>query len=108
MHPYHAFQVPSAVYILPATLGATIRATARELALSDEKASPEAVLYAEKAGGFSCRTCVYVHAVNATHGRCDIMVGMVSLDEGCCAAWDPDPGQLHLYREQPVNAEADE
>ena len=109
METYRAFQVPSSIYILPDTLGATITATARELAQSEHKSTPANILYAEKVGGFSCRTCTYVHAVNATHGRCDIMIGMVSLDEGCCACWVADAKQLHLYKDTfPREAEAQE
>jgi hypothetical protein len=99
-HAYYAYQVPSSVYVLPETLGATIKATARELAVRDEKAAPETLLYAEKAGGFSCRTCKYATAVNVTHGRCAIMQGSINLDEGCCAAWDASWEKLHLYRDQ--------
>jgi len=109
MDTYRAFQVPSSVYILPETLGATIKATARELAQSAQKSSPANILYAEKVGGFSCRTCSYVHAVNATHGKCDIMIGVVSLDDGCCAAWDASKEKLHLYRDTfPLDAGREE
>ncbi len=94
-----SWQVPSGVYVLPITLGATIKATARELALGSEKATPEALLYAEKADGFQCRSCEHATALNATHGRCAIMQGSISLDEGCCAAWGASKEKLHLYRD---------
>jgi hypothetical protein len=92
-------EVRPGVYVLPVTLGETVRATAQGLKTGDERAAPQALLYAEKRGGFSCRTCRYVHAQNATHGKCAIMAGTVHLDEGCCCAWDADTAQLHLYRE---------
>lgn len=80
-------------------LGAELRRKAEQLATSRTKASPGDLLYCEKRGGFQCRTCKYAVAVNATHGTCRIMDGTVHLDEGCCALWDADPVQLHLYRE---------
>lgn len=95
-----AQQVPSFIYVLPTTLGATIHATAQALLQSPDKAEPSTLLYAEKDGGFQCRTCTYAIATNATHGRCKIMQGSIHLDDGCCAAWEPDTMQLHLYREQ--------
>lgn len=94
-----AHQLPSGVYVLPETVGATVQATAQALKKQGGQASQEALLYMEKAGGFQCRFCEYAHAQNATHGRCDIMQGTISLDEGCCCAWEPDTAQLHLYRE---------
>ena len=39
------------------TLGDTIRDTVESLLAHDQKASPDAFLYAEKRGGFECRTC---------------------------------------------------
>lgn len=93
------YQMPSGVYVLPRTLGATVKATAHALATHGEHASQDALLYMEKAGGFQCRYCEYAVPQNATHGRCEIMEGRISLDEGCCLAWMPDTTQLHLYRE---------
>ena len=94
-----AYQMPSGVYVLPATLGATVRATAEALKEGKAQARPETMLYVEKRGGFSCRTCLYSTPVNATHGECSILEGTIHLDEGCCVAWDADPDLLHLYRE---------
>jgi hypothetical protein len=92
-------QIPSDIYILPHTLGASIVATAQALAHAGDQALPETLLYAEKAGGFQCGTCCWATPVNGTHGKCAIMVGTVHLKNGCCAAWQPDTEQLHLYRE---------
>jgi hypothetical protein len=85
--------------IQPAMLGATVKAIAKSLHKSGQQLEPPSLLYAEKRGGFSCRTCEYAKPTNATHGRCDIMIGTINLDEGCCLAWAADPVQLHLYRE---------
>ena len=93
------YEIPSGIYVLPRTLGMSIRQTARSLAESGEQAEQHALLYAEKQGGFSCGTCLYATPVNQTHGRCKIMEGIIHLEQGCCAAWDADPKQLHLYRE---------
>ena len=87
------------VYVLPSTLGATVRATADELKHSEAKAHPSALLYAEKAGGFQCRTCWYAQPTNATHGKCEVIQGTIHLDNGCCVAWDANLDQLQLYRE---------
>lgn len=86
--------------LAPEMLGETIRETAESLLAHDRKASPGALLYARKVGGFQCRTCKYAIAQNATHGRCAIMTSTISLDEGCCVAWTADPKQLHLYQEE--------
>ena len=88
--------------IYPETLGATVKALARDLARDGEQLPQPALLYAEKAGGFQCRTCAWATAVNATHGRCQIMEGTVHLDEGCCLAWEADRAKLHLYREHEI------
>jgi hypothetical protein len=85
------------VILAPELLGETIRATAQSLVTHERKVSPAALLYAEKAGGFSCRTCCYATAVNQTHGKCLILTGTIALDTGCCAAWEADKAQLHLY-----------
>ena len=85
--------------IAPEMLGDTIRETVESLLQHDRKASPHAMLYAEKAGGFSCRTCQYAVPQNATHGRCAVVSVTVSLDNGCCSAWSADKRQLHLYQE---------
>jgi hypothetical protein len=87
------------VILAPELLGDTIRETTQSLVAHERKASPQALLYAEKAGGFSCRTCTYATPVNQTHGKCVIMTGTISLDTGCCAAWQADRKQLHLYHE---------
>lgn len=87
-------------YVLPATLGATVLATAAALVASKMQMSPQAALYCEKAGGFQCGTCTHSTAINATHGRCEIVAITVHLVEGCCIAWAPDEAQLHLYREK--------
>lgn len=96
--PYFGYQRPSGIYVLPHTLGATIQATAEALAQSGEQATPQVLLYVEKRGGFSCRTCLYATPQNASHGRCTIMQGTIHLDDGCCAAWQANPAQLHLYK----------
>jgi len=96
--PAFGYQIPSGIYLLPRTLGETIKATAESLANSGEQVPPQVLLYAEKQGGFSCRTCLYAGPQNATHGRCVIMQGTISLDTGCCAAWQANPAQLHLYK----------
>ncbi|HEY5868699.1 MAG TPA: hypothetical protein VI542_24590 [Candidatus Tectomicrobia bacterium] len=88
------------VYILPDTLGATVKATARALAERGEQTTPDTLLYMEKAGGFQCRLCEFARPTNATHGRCLIMQGPIHLDEGCCAAWLPNLAQLQLFREK--------
>jgi pyrrolidone-carboxylate peptidase len=93
-------QLPSGVYVLPQTLGATVKATAEALHADGAQATQESLLYMEKAGGFQCRFCMYAVPQNATHGRCEIMQGTIHLDQGCCAAWMPDQDQLHLYREK--------
>lgn len=84
----------------PEMLGHAIMEVAETLVERGEQITPQAALYCEKMGGFQCRTCKYATAVNATHGRCAIMLGTINLDEGCCAAWTPDKEQLHLYREK--------
>ena len=89
----------SILTLAPEALGETIREVADALLAHDRKVSPSAVLYAEKRGGFACRTCRYAVAQNATHGRCAVVAVTVHLDDGCCALWDADPVQLHLYRE---------
>lgn len=80
------------------SLGETIRATALACADFGTPLSPENALYCEKPGGFQCGTCLYVTRANATHGKCRVVAGTVHLTEGCCAMWDADPEQLHLYR----------
>jgi hypothetical protein len=85
--------------IQPAALGATVKAIAESLQKSGQQLEPPSLLYAEKKNGFSCRTCKYARPVNASHGKCLIMLGAIHLDEGCCLAWTADPVQLHLYRE---------
>lgn len=80
------------------SLGDTIRATAIHAADAGQPLTPDAALYCEKPGGFQCGTCLYVTRANATHGKCGIVEGTVHLVEGCCAMWDADPEQLHLYR----------
>lgn len=86
--------------IRPAELGETITTIATLLVDTGAKTSPASLLYAEKRGGFQCRTCTYALATNATHGRCAIMDGGIHLDEGCCAAWSADRAQLQLWRER--------
>jgi hypothetical protein len=81
-------------------LGNAIRETIENLFEQDRKATPGAMLYAEKQGGFQCRTCCYSVPVNATHGRCAVVSATIHLDEGCCVGWAPDPRQLHLYQEK--------
>jgi hypothetical protein len=93
-------QLPSGVYVLPNTIGASVKATAEMLKADGAQTTQEALLYMEKTGGFQCRFCTYAVPQNATHGRCEIMQGTIHLDEGCCLAWIPDPEQLHLYREK--------
>lgn len=88
------------MFIASALLGETIRETVDRLLTQDHKASPNAVLYAEKLGGFQCRTCRYSVPRNATHGRCAVVSVMISLDTGCCVAWTADPRQLHSYQEK--------
>lgn len=92
-------EVPSGIYVLPKTLGATVIATAEALRANHEQCEPSNLLYMEKRGGFSCGTCAYAKPTNATHGRCVIMHGSIHLTDGCCLAWSPDPNQLHLYKD---------
>lgn len=92
-------QQPSPVYVLCDSIGASIRATASTIASSGDRVPQTIFLYAEKRGGFSCRTCRYAIAQNATHGRCAILDGVIHLDNGCCAGWDADKDQLMLYKE---------
>ena len=87
------------VSALPDTLGATVRATAAALEAQTRQTTMPAVLYAEKRGGFQCRTCRYARPTNAARGRCLIVAGAIHLDDGVCCCWDADPAQLHLYRE---------
>ena len=86
--------------LAPETLGDTIRDTVESLLAHGSKASPGAFLYAEKRGGFECRTCCYAVPQNATHGRCAVVSTTINLDDGCCIGWTPDPRQLHLYQEK--------
>ena len=86
--------------IAPELLADTIKDTVASLLEHDCKMSPQAALYAEKQGGFQCRTCRNAVPVNATHGRCAVVSTTISLDNGCCAVWSPDPAQLHLYQEK--------
>lgn len=83
----------------PRNIGATIRDTTRVLVESQQQIAPQKALYAEKADGFQCRTCRYSTPTNATHGHCQVMLGTIHLDHGCCALWDADTAKLHLYRE---------
>lgn len=85
--------------IAPEMLGDTIRETVDSLLQHDRKMTPQAALYAEKAGGFQCRTCAQSVPMNATHGRCAVVSVTVNLDNGCCAVWTADKRQLHLYQE---------
>ena len=87
------------IKIAPEEVGSVIRETAADLKETGKQVSPQALLYAEKAQGFSCRTCRYATPQNATHGKCDIMTGTIHLDEGCCAAWDASAAHLYLYKE---------
>ena len=87
-------------YIDPTQLGVVVRATAELLITTEKQIAPQDALYAEKSNAFQCRTCRYAVAVNATHGRCQIMTETVHLDEGCCAMWDADKEQLQLWRER--------
>ena len=86
-------------HLPPELLGEAIRAVEQDLLTHERKVSPQAALYAEKQSGFQCRTCVYAVSVNATHGKCAVMSGTIHLNDGCCAMWQADPEQLHLYRE---------
>ncbi len=81
------------------SIGSCIREIAHEALEDDEPLSKESSLYLEKPEGFQCGTCKYATATNATHGQCAIVKGSIHLLEGCCALWDADPKQLHLYRE---------
>ena len=87
--------------VAPEALGETIREISAALLAQERKMTQGAALYREKRGGFQCGTCRMAVPVNATHGRCAIVVGTIHLADGCCAAWAPDEAQLHLYR-QPV------
>ena len=69
-------------------LGQLIRQHVAALLNAGEVDQPGRVLYAEYPGGFNCRTCRYATPSNATHGRCRVLPNTVSLDNGCCAAWD--------------------
>ncbi len=86
--------------IAPELLSETIKDTVQSLLEHDRKMTPHAALYAEKHGGFQCRTCRNAVPVNATHGRCAVVSVTIHLDNGCCAAWTADPAQLHLYQEK--------
>jgi hypothetical protein len=86
--------------LAPETLGDTIRETVESLLAHGSKASPGAFLYAEKRGGFECRTCCYAVPQNATHGRCAVVSVTISLDNGCCVAWAANKALLHLYQEK--------
>ncbi len=86
--------------IAPETLADTIKETVASLLEHDRKMTPQAALYAEKAGGFQCRTCAHSVPMNATHGRCAVVSVTVSLDNGCCAVWAPNKTMLHLYQEK--------
>lgn len=83
----------------PSQIGDVIREVSQELRQSGQKIGPGAALYAEKKNGFQCSTCAYVTPVNATHGRCQLVEAVIHLQDGCCVLWEPDPKQLHLYRE---------
>lgn len=89
--------------LAPETLGTTIRETVESVLEYERKASPNAFLYAEKLGGFQCRTCRYAVPQNATHGRCAVVIGTIHLEQGCCVAWTADPKQLHLYQEKDIS-----
>lgn len=88
--------------LAPEMLADTIKETVESLLQHDRKMTPQAALYAEKAGGFQCRTCAHSVPMNASHGRCAVVSVTVSLDTGCCAAWTPDKTMLHLYQEPEV------
>ncbi len=74
--------------LAPELLADTIRETTQSLLSHDRKMSPHAALYAEKSGGFQCRTCCYSVTVNETHGRCAVVSTTISLYSGCCSLWD--------------------
>ncbi len=84
-------------------LGAVVQESLQALQRTHEQVQPQALLYAEKRGGFQCRTCCYATARNGTHGHCAVVQGTIHLDDGCCIGWIPDPVQLHLYRAPEAN-----
>lgn len=79
--------------------GALVRWVVQGLVESGETTSRTALLYAEKPGGFQCRSCRYAQARNATHARCTLLDGSVHLDNGCCVGWEADLTQLQTHRE---------
>ena len=81
------------------SLSVCIRDIADAAFTDDDPLTKSAALYLEKPEGFQCGTCKYATATNATHGKCAIVSGAIHLREGCCAMWDADPKQLHMYRE---------
>jgi len=83
----------------PSQVGEIIREVAQDLQQSGQKIGPAAARYVEKRNGFECATCTFVTPVNATHGRCALVETMVHLQDGLCVLWEPDPKQLHLYKE---------
>ena len=85
--------------IAPEQIGELVRQTAETLRQEGKQVAPQSLLYAEKAHGFSCRTCRYAVPQNATHGRCEIMSSSIHLDDGCCLAWDASAKHLYLYKE---------
>ena len=85
--------------IAPEQLGDIIREATDCLVAKSEQVAPHAFLYAEKTGGFQCRSCCWAIATNSTHGKCKIMQGTIDLDCGCCIAWKADLSQLQLHKE---------
>lgn len=88
------------VILTPDLLGEQLRGFTQQLMADHQTLTPQAALYAEKPGGFQCRTCCHAVPVNASHGRCILVCTTVSLDNGCCALWDANKALLHLYQEK--------
>jgi hypothetical protein len=72
----------------------------QELVLTHSQMPPNALLYAEKPGGFQCATCRYAHRIEVDgQGTCQVMTGPIDLVAGCCVLWDADPNQLQAVEE---------
>jgi hypothetical protein len=72
----------------------------QELRMTHSQMPPNALLYAEKAGGFQCGSCR--HAIRGDvdgKGTCQVMTGPIDLHEGRCVLWAADPNQLQAVEE---------
>jgi hypothetical protein len=71
----------------------------QELLMTATQLPDAAMVYAEKPGGFQCGTCHHAQRGEDDAGTCAIKSGPISLANGCCLAWEADPGQLRAVED---------